>query len=259
MWSSEIDYCDDSSYDCMQEITSCTTSANDVIDDRDGEVYKIQMLADGNCWMLDNLRLDPTTISLNILYYNTNASNTTLNYLKNGGGTTSNKYATAGVAHWASSVSYSAPIVNTLHKDTTTTSYGTGSGKVGVYYNYCAASAGSYCYGNGASAGTSSGDATEDLCPYGWRMPTMDEYEDLYTAYSSNATNFRNALSTPLSGDSSYSGQDSNQIGTMGLFWSRTRFANNIMGIMDVTASSVTTNADGMRSEGLSMRCLLNS
>ena len=67
---------------------------------------------------------------------------------------------------------------------------GAGSNKVGVYYNYCAASAGSYCYDE--SKGT--GNASYDLCPAGWRMPTSGssgEYKALYTAYSSDQATFK--------------------------------------------------------------------
>ena len=41
--------------------------------------------------------------------------------------------------------------------------------KYGTLYNYAAASAGTYVYPEGS---TSFGDATSDLCPSGWRMPT---------------------------------------------------------------------------------------
>ena len=40
--------------------------------------------------------------------------------------------------------------------------------KYGTLYNYAAASAGTYTYAS--EAGT--GDATSDLCPSGWRLPT---------------------------------------------------------------------------------------
>ena len=238
-------------------IADCPTAAPlEVTDARDGETYKVQQLSDGNCWMLDNLRLDPTAVSLTDLQGNTNASNQTLTYFKNGGGTTSDQYATAGVANW--SYSYSAPRINASYKDTTTTSYGSGSGKIGVYYNYCAASAGSYCYGNGTSAGIPSGNATEDICPAGWRMPTggsSGEYQALYTAYNSDVTSFKNALSTPLSGDfynSSAYGQ-----GDYGYFWSSTRYSYNYMYSLCVYDSDVYPADYYVRNDGNSVRCVL--
>ena len=248
-------------------IADCPTAAPlEVTDARDGETYKVQQLADGNCWMLDNLRLDLTDFDVlnNTTASNTNASATSLDYLKNGGGTTSDQYPTAPLNNeaWTSSSQnfYSIPMIISTYKDQTTTSYGNGSGKIGVYYNYCAASAGSYCYGNGTSAGTSSGNATEDLCPAGWRMPTggsSGEYRALYTAYSSNDTNFRNALSTPLSG-LFYSGSVYSQ-GSYGTFWSSTRYSGNYMHYLYVDSGGVWPSGSDDRISGFSMRCLLDS
>ena len=58
-----------------------------------------------------------------------------------------------------------------------------GLGKIGVYYNYCAASAGTVC------AVSNTINASVDVCPKGWRMPTGGpggEYESLYASYSNN-------------------------------------------------------------------------
>ena len=255
--------------------TLTTGQAYELTDSRDGTTYKVAKLADGKCWMLDNLRLDPTQVDLAMLQGNTNASDQTLDYLLNGGGTTSDKYPTAGVSYWTSSYSYSAPLIaiknasdtegTGWNPNTTTTSYGNGSGKIGVYYNFCAASAGSYCYGDGDSAGTSTGDAGEDICPAGWRMPTggadsvatddKGEYAALYTAYSSDATNFRNALSTSLSG-LFYNGSASYQ-GSSGYFWSSTRYGGLSMYYLSVNSSGVFPQDLDYRSSGGSVRCLL--
>ena len=57
----EPSFCD--SHLCMQNLDSsvCTTTATTVYDGRDGQEYTIQQLADGKCWMLDNLALNPVT------------------------------------------------------------------------------------------------------------------------------------------------------------------------------------------------------
>ena len=250
--------------------TLTTGEAYTLTDSRDNTSYKVARLADGNCWLLDNLRLDlgDSTVLANTTTDNTNASATSLNYMKNGGGTTSDQYATSAVSYWTSSYSYSDPLIaikdasdtsgTGWNPNTTTTSYGSGSGKIGVYYNYCAASAGSYCYGDGTSEGTSSGNAEEDICPAGWRMPTGDdsgEYRALYTAYNSDASNYRNALSTPLSGYF-YDGSASNQ-GSNGYFWSSTRYDNYVMCILYVDTSYVYSPDYSSRDSGSSVRCLL--
>jgi uncharacterized protein (TIGR02145 family) len=282
-----VDYCVKNGVadaNCMQKMvaSNCTTTAKTVMDSRDGKQYKVQRLADGKCWLLDNLRLDPTEpqVQVNLSVNTTNASDQTLNYLKgiatrDPSTDASGNYATAGVSYWTSSYSYSAPLIaiknasdtegTGWNPNTTTTSYGSGSGEIGVYYNFCAASAGSYCYGNGTSEGTSSGDAGEDICPAGWRMPTggadtvttdgKGEYRALYTAYSSNATNFRNALSTPLSGyfdSGSARGQ-----GSYGRFWSSTRSSGDYIYYLDVDSSGVSPQYLSGRSYGYSVRCLL--
>lgn len=251
----------------MQTWSGCSAmSAGDTItltDNRDGENYLVGKLADDKCWMLDNLRLDPTLISLDTLRGNTNADNATLDYLKNGGGGA--PYASVGViaktasgGSWANS--YELPYIATSGNDeggwtknTTTISYGPGFGKIGVYYNYCAASAGSYCYpGN-----SSSGNASQDLCPKGWRLPTggySGEYAALYAAYSDNATDFRDALSTPLSGHI-YSGWRG-PIGDEGFFMSSTRNTDTDMHTLYVSSDKVSLVGSNFRAGGYSIRCV---
>ena len=267
----------DSNYNTV--LTSLTTNeAYYLRDSRDNEPYCVSKLADNNLWMLDNLRLDlgNSTILNNTTENNTNASVTTLNYLKNGGGTSTTRFPTTpsrnptskiNLTPWNSQLQnyYSIPMTNSTYKDTTTTTYGNGSGKIGVYYNYCAASAGDYCFGNGTSAGTPSGNATEDICPKGWRMPTggsSGEYQTLYTAYSSSAINFRAALSASLSGYF-YSGSAHNR-GEVGRFWSSTYLSSDGMYLLAVGSSTGSVNtsfySDGSeRDRGHSIRCLLKS
>ena len=277
----------------MQDLASndyCTgTTIGDtatLTDSRDGTTYTVGKLADGKCWMLDNLALDLTnsTVLNGMNSTNTNASNTTLGYLK--GTSTRNpstdadgKYATAKVANWTSSYSYSAPLVNMTSKNVVPTSHnGTddpmkdtvvaGNWKIGGYYNYCAASAGSYCYGAGTSWGTSSGDATESICPAGWRMPTGNtgEYSALAnaiygsTSLTTDATasaNYRSALHLPLSGYF-YNGSPYGQ-GSSGRWWFSTR--NNNYNMYDLYAddSSIYPASYATRNYGYSLRCVAGS
>ena len=243
----------------IQDVTieTCPTEPTIVYDRRDEEAYTIQKLADGNCWLLDNLHLDIASLSLDDLEGETNASSATLSYLKNGGGTTSDQYATASIGDLISGNSYSVPLINTASKNTTGTG-GYEAGKYGVYYNYCAASAGSYCYGDGTSAGTPSGDATEDICPKGWRMPTggaSGEYQALYTAYNSDYTSYINALRTPLSGY--FNNGSALHQGSDGIFWSSTSYSSNYMRILRVDASYVYPRTyDFYRYDGYSVRCI---
>ena len=233
----------------------------------------------------------------------TNASNETLGYLKGASSRDATNepngnYPTAGVSKaWTSNAqNYSsvpmiavdsttsgpcnnADCVNdptsgqwSYDSETTETINGTTSiaqGKIGVYYNYCAASAGSYCYGDGtASTGSPTSDpdtstlldVTEDICPAGWRLPTggssSGEFQALYTAYSSDANNFQTALSTPLSGYF-YSGMAYGQ-GYYGFFWSSTWFITGMR--FYVGASHVSPPPfDDTHFNGFSVRCILGS
>ena len=284
-----------------------------VYDKRDETPYTIGRLKmDTNettsaYWMLDNLALDITAVDLATLKGNTNATGTTLEYLKGVSSrdatqTPNGNYPTAGVDKtWTSSAKnyYSVPMIAV---DSTTSggcnnaycvnggaagspwSYddetskminGVASvvqGKIGVYYNYCAASAGSYCYGSGTDGtGAPSSDpntstirdVTEDICPAGWRLPTSSsngEFATLYSAYGSSYTNFQTALSTPLSG-SFNSGRAYSQ-GNGGFFWSSTWGSTSYGGFMYglyVSSSRVSPSVTDYRSGGRSVRCLLDS
>ena len=282
----------------MQDITSSnratvlaslTTNATyQIKDNRDDETYCVAKLDDGNLWMLDNLALDLTNSSVlsGMTEDNTNASNTTLSYLKNGGGTTSDKYAITGVVNWtdsptyASGYSYSDPLVNLGSKNIVPSDATSQAGqyKVGGYYNYCAASAGSYCYGNGTSYGTSSGNATESICPKGWRMPggsntvaltatpPTGEFRNLgniitgttsgnYTG--DNYAAYRAALHLPLSGYFR-SGSVGNQ-GSSGYWWSSTRYDVNLMYGLCANTSTIYPAYSSYRYGGYSLRCVAGS
>ncbi len=192
--------------------TLCTSDPTIVTDNRDGQAYTIarlpwkqfdeggNLIAEGtNCWMLDNLRLDLTdpAVQARLTSQTTNASDEALGYLINGGG--SSPYPAQGVSEewpWTSDSesSYNLPYIavsgdvsggGTWNRDTVpSVKYGDASGKTGVFYNYCAATAGSYCYGEYATAG----NAEYDVCPAGWRLAsggvdsTANEYLALCNA-----------------------------------------------------------------------------
>ena len=243
----------------MQNLSAstCTHAPKAVRDTRDNAVYYIQRLADGKCWMLENLRLGSTsTISLT-----TSNTNSKGNYTLPASGTvcfdvSRNCDSSGDSTH----TGYTVAAINTASKTTTKTGYGPGRNYVGVYYNYCAASADTICTASNSS------NASYDICPAGWKMPTTSSsnnsagsYYYLYnTGYKANQDAFRYALSTPLSGnfrDGSASDQDS-----YGLFWSATRYNNTNMYRLYVSSSNVNPANDGNRYGryiGYPVRCLL--
>ena len=238
-------------------------------DQRDGTAYTVGKLADGNIWLLDNLALDLTATgaSTAITAANTNASATSLNALFNGveGGGQDGNLAQAAVIDYFWDWSSYNPIISTVYNGDTlsdlTDTSGTvgGDWPVGVYYNFCAASAGSYCYDGGGQ-----GDATEDICPAGWRMPSGSEYGSLYDEFeyeSDQLTAFRNALRVPLSGQADLSTGYAS-LGRRGYFWSSTNVDSygtmnhfEIDGIYELYANVTSDSA----SAGFSVRCVIDN
>ena len=247
-----------------------------LIDSRDDSTYEVIKLEDGNCWMRDNLALDvaDASVQANLTNATTNASNTSLGYLK--GTTTRNpnndpdgQYATAAAsASWATN-SYSAPLIFTASKNSSIASAtitGEDTWKYGIYYNYCAVSAGSYCYGNGASATggpttdpNPSGliDVAEDICPKNWRMPTAGgDYHTLYYGgYGYNSiVNYRTILHIPFSGY--VWGGEAFEQGVNGSEWSST-WGNDARMIRLFLDNDLTGWYN--RSNGIPVRCIVGA
>lgn len=257
----------------------------EVIDVRDNNIYHIAKLADDNCWMLDNLALDPTdsTTAASMNANNTNATAEAIANLLNGGGSEDGWSSTA-VADidtkfddYSNSgrLSYISPRINNASRDTLVISYGpaaiNGQAKVGVYYNFCAASASTYCYAkdSGVDVENTTIDASQDVCPINWRMPTggnTGEYRTLAQKYSNAATETNSLqynLSTPLSGN--YSSSSAGNQNQQGIFWSSTYSSSysdgNYIHTLYVTPT-FTAPLFGYdfssRTAGFSIRCLVS-
>ena len=219
-----------------------------VTDSRDNEGYNIAKLADGKVWLLDNLRLGSTS-SMTLTNADTNITASTY-ILPASISSGFNSYTAAQIntASKATNATYSSNITSSSFNDNDTA-------KIGVYYNYCAATAGGIC----SSSNSSNASADRDICPKGWRMPTgggSGEYQALYTAYSSNYQNFQTALRTPLSGVFTNSSASNQRY--YGYFWSATRSSSTNMFYLRVDDSSVSPqDRDDIRNCGNSVRCVL--
>ncbi|MBR2831084.1 hypothetical protein IKE83_01875, partial [Candidatus Saccharibacteria bacterium] len=233
-----------------------------LIDSRDNKTYNIAKLKGGNVWLQDNLQLDIAANKDNITSTNTNANNDVLTCLKSGcsSSTTYSKVAATNTyaSIWSGDVRYTQAMYNTEYANYNA-SYGNGTYKSGYYYNYCAASAGSYCYAK--SSAPSNTNATQDICPAGWQMPAGDSstysYQKLYEAYGSDDTAFKNALHVGLSGR--FDGGISSQ-GSYGFFWGSTYSSSSDMRVLGVSASSMNPqNNSDSRYYGLSVRCVLKT
>ena len=250
-----------------------TTIATDI---RDGLDYMVGRLADGNVWLLENLGLDLAmpNASEYITDENTNASSVSLNALFNGvpgGGQDENLARAAVVSEDSRAVveryevssfvdSYTVPVIDstymsaTLSHATSTRGLYDDDWVIGTYYNFCAASAGSYCYDRKSG----SGGATEDICPAGWRMPTDGEYGSLYDEYENNTNQydaFVFAFRLPFSGVSLESAEWNFGQGRDGLFWSSTSGGIHIGPYWNPVLRFDTLS----RSVGQSVRCVMDA
>ncbi len=181
------------------------------------------------------------------------------------------------VGKWQDASYTNNTVIDTADSSNTKYNYGPGSYKIGTYYNYCAASAGTYCYGNNTSAGTPPKDSspTSDICPAGWHMPSDNggnngDYLTLCSAIKggnegctgeawntmsiTDSASMQYQLSTPLSGDYNY-GTAFRQ-GAYGRFWSTTYYSGFIMRYLFVNSSGVYPQNNSPRDDGKSVRCV---
>ena len=256
----------------IQDITStqCSAEGTTVYDRRDETEYTIMRVGD-NCWLMNSLRLDLVATSLEQLQGNTNASDTTLNYLKNGGGRntptymTTHFYGTGAVTKWTSK-NYSVPMFYDGVADQTPGEI-TGKseqgyvGPVGFYYNFCAASAGSFCMGSGTDYGMWTTPnypiITEDICPSGWRLPTAAEYSAIFTTYQ-YSSDAEDALHLPRAGEYIDSLSTASGIRNYGYYWSSTMSTSRDMKAIRGNKSGWNVDSGVRRDYGTPVRCVLN-
>ena len=272
----------DSSF-VMQCMVNDDLSPGEIVramDERDGEFYTVAKLRDGNIWMLENLKLDPTdsATASNMNADNTNATAEAItNYLYGGSSITgwSNVAVENGISYWNNS--FVRPWINNQSRNALVTSYGPGSvngqAEVGIYYNYCAATVGTYCYEESivADVPDTDIDVSQDVCPANWRMPTGGiigggEYETLANEYddaedATSPASLQYNLSTTLSGCYGYSGCN---INSCGAWWSSTldlktehdvgRLAHSLR--VD-SLHYIYPNTSDYRDNGIAVRCLI--
>ncbi len=197
----------------------CTTDAMVVVDNRDNQEYIIQRLADGNCWMMNNLNLGAVDLTGDLTKRNTNTRDSIT-------AETFNSWKDRPETDYA-------PYFMSMTEPGFSTHYGTNDVDsvtntiYGMTYNYCATTAGTHC------TATNEANATYDLCPAGWRLPTggdndSSEFKKLYTAYPS----YEQMRASYLDGGASFNlsnGMDSHSYGT---YWSSTRYNENYMNLL---------------------------
>ena len=193
--------------------TQAANSSVRVVDSRDSNDYTVRYI-NGACWMTQNLRLS-------------------------GGRTLTSADSNVSWLGWAfptGSLTSGNSYTEARSTISSNTSYG-------GYYNYCAASAGTVCSQTQANA-------TQDICPKGWRLPTINEMSGI-TSYSS-------AFSPVYSGY--YGSGLLYNTGSYGYWWSATAEDSNYQRLLGFHSSSLYTDIYyGNKGFGYSVRCIRSS
>ena len=173
-------------------ITANLSSISALTDTRDNQTYAIAKLTDGNCWMIENLRLADThqeganTVPTTLTVANTNnplndndPTNPTVTLKHNYSDTDTYPTLSAtssDATSWCTTNSAACDDQSRLRTDNTTSrvsytntqtmSTDANLYSYGNYYNWYSATAGRGTYSK------SSGNTEGDLCPNGWHLPT---------------------------------------------------------------------------------------
>ena len=114
------------------------------------------------------------------------------------------------------------------------------SSTYGGYYNYCAASAGTVCQN------TSAQNASQDICPVGWRLPSDSELTGIAPQVS--------ALS-PVYGGRYENGSPAN-VGNYGYLWSRIAIGDNVNAYYLLYSGGGLYTGTYKKYSGFSIRCI---
>ena len=157
--------------------TANLSSVSALTDQRDNNTYAIAKLADGKCWMIENLRLadkDSNNNDIELSATNTNSPSLPLTNIYSSSTTSSHlsdSVTPSSSTPWCTSKSADCYDQSMLYTGNTT-ERGTNTATnaniylYGNYYNWYSATAGNGTYS------TSSGNMVGDLCPAGWTLPT---------------------------------------------------------------------------------------
>ena len=195
-------------------------------DTRDNNTYTVSKLADGKCWMTQNLRIAGKTI------------------------TPADSNVTANYAIPASADSgFNTFDVPRAYVDPT----------YGGYYNFHTATAGVGRY----SSSTEGENITSSICPKGWRLPTSyrsdSDFHLLYNKYNSSSRLLSAPVNFTLSGLASNlaGGQILNNVGSTGFYASSTVY--NANDSYTLTLNNTTVNPalkNSYKINGFNVRCI---
>ena len=187
-------------------------------DTRDNNTYTVSKLADGKCWMTQNLRIINKTI------------------------TPADSDVTSNYTIPASSLSgFNAYDTSNAYVDSD-----------GGFYNWYTATAGT------GTQSMFSGNTTVSICPKGWRLPTgrdsNSEFQTLYNNYNSSSALRSNPVNFILSGRVNSSSHYSQ--GSSGYYWSSRVGSSTNAYYLSLGASNVYPAQNSNKYLGFSVRCV---
>ncbi|MBQ3436504.1 hypothetical protein IJG26_00915 [Candidatus Saccharibacteria bacterium] len=203
--------------------TANLASVSALTDQRDNQTYAIAKLADGNCWMIENLRLaDKDSNNNDVILSSTNTNNPSLplTNIYDTSSTSNHLSPTSSIATntapegWCTTISAACDDQSRIRTDNTANRATYTSGQTvssqdanlysyGNYYNWYSATAGNGTY----SFRTNNNSVDGDLCPTGWRLPKGG---DKTRITSNNDDEFWNLIVTGLNGGTLPANYDSN-------------------------------------------------
>ena len=190
-----------------------------LVDNRDDNTYTVSKLADGKCWMTQNLRIINKTLTP----------------------------ADSDVTD-----NYTIPASSISGFDSHDTSNAYVDSDSGFYTWYTATAS------TGTAAMTTRGqNAASSICSKGWRLPTggdNGEFKILYDNYNSSSVLRSNPVNLTLSG---YVGSSSRYFqGLSGNYWSSTVYLSSSAYILSLNASNVHPVLSDNMYGGFSVRCI---
>lgn len=241
----------------MQGFTGCSAMNNGDVtaltDTRDGNTYAVAKLADGKCWMIENMRLDP--LNATITAENTNSPNSS--FLTRLASLTASEAACNSDADAAcvDRIFFSTNNINReLNPSSSVTNTPASWYSYGSYYNWYTATA-----GNGTYSMTS-GNVSGDLCPAGWHLPTADNNGDFKTfnSVANNNDNNTDPGFRSFPANFVYSGDQGVVIagrGSNGRYWSSTAKDNKNAYRLGIPNKRLS---EYRKWDGFAIRCIAN-
>ena len=193
--------------------TANLSSVSALTDQRDNNTYAIAKLADGKCWMIENLRLadkDSSNNDIELSATNTNSPSLPLTNIYDATNPTTSNHLSASITPssstpWCTTSSAACFDQSMLYTGNTTErganpATGANTYSYGNYYNWYSATAGNGKY----STSTNNSVTAGDICPTGWALPESGDKTNM----AAEKNNFyKLGLSLGLSAPANYDSQ----------------------------------------------------